>query len=231
MSAATEIAPGLMWLNARGSNFYLVADGEQCVLIDAGMPGVAPLVFTALAEWGRRPRDLTHILLTHADIDHVGSAAAIATQSGARVAASPETAVHLQAGTMPKHMPGPIQFVMERVMRYDKIAASQIDIYPAGTELPFLGGLAVIAAPGHTADQHVFFSRSRGILFAGDAMETRNGVAPSQKRVAADYTAVRRTARRLLALQPTIIACGHGPPAVNVSDEERNVLLNQLKDL
>jgi glyoxylase-like metal-dependent hydrolase (beta-lactamase superfamily II) len=181
------------------------------VLIDAGMPGVAPLVFETLQQLGRRPRDLTHILLTHADIDHVGSAAAIAAQSGARVVAGAATAAHLQAGTMPKHMPAPIQFVMERLMRYDTVAASQIDICTTGTELPLLGGLAVIPAPGHTADQHAFFSRSRGILFAGDALETRSGVAPSQRRVAADYPTVLRTAHRLLSLQPTLIACGHGP--------------------
>ena len=230
MSAPTEIAPGLYWLNARGSNFYLAVDETTCVLIDAGMPGVAPLVFDTLQQLGRRPRDLTHVLLTHADIDHVGSAAAIAAQSGARVVAGANTAVHLQAGTMPKHMPAPIQFVMERLMRYDTIAAPQIDICTTGTELPLLDGLAVIPAPGHTADQLAFFSRTRGILFAGDALETRNGVAPSRQRVAADYPAVLRTAHRLLSLQPTVIACGHGPPAVNIGTAERNKLLNQVSN-
>jgi glyoxylase-like metal-dependent hydrolase (beta-lactamase superfamily II) len=76
-----------------------------------------------------------------------------------------------------------------------------------------LGDLQPLAAPGHTLDHYAFFSPSTGVLFAGDALNTRDDrLQLTPKRITADLPAARRTARRLLDLHPTLFACGHGSP-------------------
>jgi glyoxylase-like metal-dependent hydrolase (beta-lactamase superfamily II) len=224
-----EIAPGIYVIDGRGVNIYLVSTAEDCILIDAGTPGREEQVFALLGKLGRPVTDLSHVLITHADLDHVGSLAAIVARSGARVVAGAPTAAHIAAGTFPKHMPAPIQFVMERFMRYAAVSASQIDHCAPGDTLPFLGGMSVIATPGHTADHLSFFSAQAGVLFAGDALETRKELAASRKMIAWDYAAVVRSAINLLEYNPATIACGHGAPSNTHTADDLMMLFNHLR--
>ena len=55
-------------------NWTLVSDDSGVMLIDAGFPGHRDDVLTSLRELGFGPEDLRAILLTHAHIDHLGTA-------------------------------------------------------------------------------------------------------------------------------------------------------------
>lgn len=55
-------------------NWTLVSDDSGVMLIDAGFPGNRDDVLTSLAALGFAPADLRAILLTHAHIDHLGTA-------------------------------------------------------------------------------------------------------------------------------------------------------------
>lgn len=56
-------------------NWTLVTgDDDRVLLIDAGYPGDRAAVLGTLAELGRRPEDVAAILLTHAHVDHFGTA-------------------------------------------------------------------------------------------------------------------------------------------------------------
>jgi glyoxylase-like metal-dependent hydrolase (beta-lactamase superfamily II) len=55
-------------------NWTLVADESGVLLIDAGYPGDREDVLASLAALGYGPGDVRAILLTHAHIDHLGSA-------------------------------------------------------------------------------------------------------------------------------------------------------------
>jgi glyoxylase-like metal-dependent hydrolase (beta-lactamase superfamily II) len=96
--------------------------------------------------------------------------------------------------------------------------------------LPLMGGLQALATPGHTLDHFSFYHPATGVLFAGDAVNTRNGrLQHTPRRITADQTAADRSARRLLALAPAVFACGHGTPLVG-SDENIRALLNELQE-
>src|SRR5438445_13334632 len=56
-------------------------------LVDTGLPGQLDLIGAALGEAGVRVEDLRRIVLTHQDIDHVGSLHDLVAASGARVLA------------------------------------------------------------------------------------------------------------------------------------------------
>ena len=55
-------------------NWTLVADDRGVMLIDAGYPGDREDVLASLRQLGYQPEDVRAILLTHAHIDHLGSA-------------------------------------------------------------------------------------------------------------------------------------------------------------
>lgn len=56
-------------------------------LVDTGLPGQTAAIASALAEVGLQITDLRRIILTHQDIDHVGSLHNLVQISGARVLA------------------------------------------------------------------------------------------------------------------------------------------------
>lgn len=68
-----------------------------------------------------------------------------------------------------------------------------------------------------------------GILFAGDALNTRNGRVKLPPRITADKTAARQSGIRLLELSPAIIACGHGNPSTKPTADELMPVFNTLR--
>ena len=59
--------------------------GDDVVLVDTGVPGSETAILAAVEELGRTAGDVTDIVITHADGDHVGSLAALVEQTGATV--------------------------------------------------------------------------------------------------------------------------------------------------
>ncbi|MCA9872648.1 MAG: MBL fold metallo-hydrolase [Anaerolineales bacterium] len=224
-----EIQSDVYWLEGRAVNLYLGMDPDGLTLIDTGMPGSEGMVLTAVSELGCQPADLKRIIITHGDIDHAGSAAAIQAATGAAVLASAETAVYLQNGRSPEHMPWLIQVLANTFFKFKTVPAAALQTFQAGEILPVLGGLEVIATPGHTLDHHSLYRPSTGLLFAGDALSTRDGrLQSSPKRITADKKAARQSALRLLEMTPTVFACGHGTPLADPEGEYRTRLLTEL---
>lgn len=225
-----ELSPNLHWLDGGASNLFLIVEDSGLTLVDAGMPKRERLVLEAIAEIKRAPSDLVRILITHADLDHVGSLAAIQAATGSKIVTSAATADLLVQGKAPKHLPWYAQFIVDHIWGYKPVAADVIELVEEGDMLPILGGMAVMATPGHTADHHSFFCPSAGVLFAGDALNTRNGrINVSPPRITADKDAAARSAIRLLELAPALLACGHGAPSSKHSMDDLMVLFNQLR--
>jgi glyoxylase-like metal-dependent hydrolase (beta-lactamase superfamily II) len=206
----------VLWIDTGSVNVYLCRDADGYTLIDTAMPGKADLVLARLAEWGGEAATLKRIVVTHADIDHAGSAAELQARTGALVYAGAATAALLAEGRSPRHMPRLAQFVIDRFVRYKAVDRAALRLVGDGDELPALGGLRVLAAPGHTPDQQALFSPAAGVLFAADALNTRDGrLQLTPRRITADQAAAERTASRMLQLSPAVIACGHGAPLVD----------------
>lgn len=228
---AEQIGPGVYWIDGGASNLYLCEDGEAgMALVDTGMPRRQNRVWEALAELGKRPSDLDQILITHADIDHAGAAAAIQAESGATVYAGRETADFLRRGKSPQHMPRLIQFFIDHFVSYQNVPDGAIETVEAGQTLPLLGGVQVLATPGHTMDHLAFYSPARGVLFAGDALNTRNDeLQRTPSRITADEAAATRSAVKLLELTPAVFACGHGRPFTEHTNKDVMQLFDQLR--
>ena len=209
----TDLLPNLHWIEGRASNVYLWIGETGLALFDTGTPGDVDRILDYIKKIGRNPAELSTILITHADLDHAGGAAAIQARTGAVVYAGKETAAYMKQGKSPPHMPRWIQFLMDRFFKYHPVPETATRYITEGQPLADLDDWQVLASPGHTMDHHAFFNRREGILMAGDALNTRKDrLNCTPERISADMDAARTSARRLLRLTPAVIACGHGSP-------------------
>lgn len=217
-------------IEGQRSNIYLWQGQNGLIMIDAGSPGDEKAILEYLEENGFQSSDLAAIFITHADIDHAGSTAALQAHSGAMVYAGAETADLLAQGKSPDHMPRVVQFIIDRFMGYTPVEPDVIQVVAEGETLDELANFQVMATPGHTLDHHSICSDVHGILFPGDALNARGGrLKCSPKRISADYEAACQSAMRLLKLHPAIFACGHGPPLENHEATDIMALYRQLE--
>lgn len=69
-----EVASGVFQARAKHVGWVLVTDGDEVTLVDTGYPGDRERVITSLHKIGRSPADVAAVVLTHAHVDHMGSA-------------------------------------------------------------------------------------------------------------------------------------------------------------
>ena len=208
-----EIFSDLYLIEGKRSNIYLWVGEEGLTLVDAGSPGDAEIILNTIRLLGFQPTDVVSILITHADIDHAGCTAELVEQSKATVYAGSRTAALLVEGRSAKHMSLVAQFIVDHFIPYKPVAGNSIQIVSDGDIISEIDQWQVIASPGHTLGHQAYCSKLKGILFAGDALNTKkNRLQVSPKRINADQLAAQQSALRLLKSHPAVIACGHGLP-------------------
>ena len=191
-------------------NCYLVGEEDGFTVIDTGMAGVEKMVLAA-AERARRP--IKRIILTHAHSDHVGGLDALkAALPEVEVIASEQSA-HFLTGDKSLE-PGQADVPLKG--DYPSIETRATRMVQDGDTV---GSLRVVASPGHTPGHIALFDERDGTLIAGDAFQTLGGIAVAgvvrwrfplpgfatwHKPTAAD------SAEKLLALNPSRLAVGHG---------------------
>ncbi len=211
-----EVTPKVHLIPDVIANPYLIVDTDGLTLIDTGLPGSDKKILKYMSERGYAPKDLACIILTHADIDHVGGLAALKRVTGAHTYASAIEAEAIAKGT-PSRAIRPLsfgrRFVMSVVRRFFKPKPVQVDnILFDGQVLPVLGGLQVLATPGHTPGHISLYSPSTGVLFVGDSIVSRAGALVSSLPANTwDAQKAAESVRRQSALSPRVVCSGHGP--------------------
>lgn len=210
-----KIVDGAYLVAMGNANAYLLDAGPELVLVDAGFPGKASLVFDALRELGRSPRDLKHLVLTHGHPDHIGSAAAIVKETGAVTYLHPADIPFAESGGPFRPMTagrGLMKIVFRLVWDQNgRTEPFRIDRPLAdGETLPLAGGLRVIGMPGHCAGQVALVMGGDRLLIAGDVCTNILGLADPVGFE--DVEEGRRSQRRLAALGIDAACFGHGKP-------------------
>lgn len=212
-----EVVQNVYRINGGGANVYLVFEFEGLTLIDTGLLTAAEPILQTVRTLGRQANDIKRIVLTHRHPDHVGSAAALKRATGAQVLA-PQPDAHAIAEEPKQTFPiAPVGLLM-RLFGGSKLAPPpcQVDgTLQEGQVLPVLGGLRVIATPGHTVGHCSLYQPERGLLFAGDALMTFRGkLRAPLPFLSDDYEQSCRTIRdRLVPLEIQDVLAGHGRPA------------------
>jgi glyoxylase-like metal-dependent hydrolase (beta-lactamase superfamily II) len=195
---------------------YVLFEGERLVLVDAATPGRATAVWRYLGSLGVPPSAVDEIWLTHGDIDHMGSVAALRAASGARLIVHRADVPLVEGradrpwGSLP--MAGVWQplfnWVINRLLRYTPAPVDR-----AVEDGEPLGSWRVVHAPGHTPGSACFYHQERGIAIVGDALTHKRGRLGAPPPIfTPDMGQAYASIRRIAALDFDICCFGHGPP-------------------
>jgi len=189
--------------------------GAKVVLVDTGIQGSDGAILAAVEEVGRSARDVTDIVITHADGDHIGSLPALVARTGATVWAGEHEADVIE-GNAPA-----------RGGDTNRTAAVDRRFVP-GETLPLHGGIETVDTHGHTAGHVSLFLPRERILIAGDAINNVEGLGGSREQFTANAEEARAAVSTLAALSPDSIVFGHGPSIVGGAAEQLEELDRRL---
>ena len=168
-------------------NWTIVADGSGVMLIDAGFPGSRDDVLTSLRSLGFTSADVGAILLTHAHIDHLGSAIWFAHTHGTPVYCHPAEVAHAHRDYLEQASPAALmaQAWRPQWLRWSAQVAAKGALQRAGIPAarPLTAEIAAtlpgrpraLPTPGHTSGHCSYVVD--GVLVAGDALVTGHPLA------------------------------------------------------
>jgi len=215
-SSPVQLATGVWRIPTMGSSainsFAVLDDDGTLALIDTGLKGAPKRLMAALSLIGKRPADVSTILLTHAHGDHVGGAATMREHTSAPVHIGEHDAGFLRDGRRP---PLDTSRPLAKVFTYfgTKIPACEVDgTLTEGDLVPVGGGIRVLHTPGHSPGHCSFLLERPGILVTGDALfNWRDKIAYSFAAFCSNFALSKDTADRLGEVDYELAAFTHGP--------------------
>lgn len=240
MSSRTPllVAPGVHLVRvgraAAASNVYLVESEARWVLVDAGWAGSTGKITAAASQLadGIEP---TAMVLTHIHPDHSGAAGALARSWDVPVYVHPVELAMAAGRYLPEYgMPLDrwvvvpfLRLLPSRSRRRLEQAGDITDVVrplqPDGV-VPGLPDWRWVHTPGHTPGHVAYHRPVDGLVITGDAVVTVDlnsvtGVLTGRRRVTGPprYTTwswpeAARSVATLAALEPQVLAPGHGRP-------------------
>jgi glyoxylase-like metal-dependent hydrolase (beta-lactamase superfamily II) len=189
----------------------LVSDGKNLMLVDTGLPGLFPMFEDAIREEGFKISDITDIIITHADRDHIGSLPEFIKLNGN---------IRLMSHEIER------PFVQEDlVFNRKKPDAESVSVPEAknphgitvsrtlsdGERLDSGGGIRVIHTPGHTPGHISLYLESSMTLVSGDALNGYGGILSGPNPVFThDLPLAYRSLEKFLAFDIRNVICYHG---------------------
>jgi len=199
----------------------LVWDDKDVVLMDTGLLGQYELIRAAVEKAGFSLEQITKIILTHHDIDHIGNAK-LMNKFGAKIMAHEKEAPYIQGD-----LPSPKLLKMEERLKelskeehafYEYMKSTFPNLYVPideklkdGELLPFCGGIEVIYTPGHTPGHISLLLKNHNVLITGDAANISDGIltGPNPKHTL-DMQNAEKSFEKLKGLNADFVVCYHG---------------------
>ena len=163
---------------------YLLVRGSEVAIVDLGTPGSESAIEQGLKGAGAGWDNVKHVILTHKHDDHAGGLAGVQPHVSATWYAGEADVSGIRSET-----------ALTPVKDGDEVF-----------------GLRIIGTPGHTAGHVSVFDPANGVLVAGDALRTTDGLAGSDPQYTADGKQAAASIKKLAALDIKQILPGHGDP-------------------
>jgi glyoxylase-like metal-dependent hydrolase (beta-lactamase superfamily II) len=220
-----KIADGIHRLGNGLINSYLLGEGSEVTIIDAGVPGYWSDLPAELAAMGRTLDDVRAIVLTHGHSDHIGFAERARRERGVPVRVH-ELDAALARGEVPNPARGAGAIRPLPILRFIVFSAmkgalhtprlGEVETYGDGATLDVPGAPRVILLPGHTPGSAALHVPARNALFIGDAIATvavTNGATgPMIAPFSADTAQAVASLSRLDGVEASWLLPGHGQP-------------------
>ncbi|MED1799385.1 MBL fold metallo-hydrolase [Brevibacillus porteri] len=202
-----EISKGveMLHLDFHGNIIHpvLLWDRDMAVLIDTGFPEQMDDLRVAMEKVGVSLDKLKAVILTHQDVDHIGSLPEILQECGDHV--------HVYAHELEKpYVQGEKPLLKDGHL--ENPPKGRVDYTVSdGQELPFCGGIRVIHTPGHTPGHISLYLTKSKTLIAGDSMYSVNGIlAGIHEPTTPDMDAARLSIKKYVDLDIASVVCYHG---------------------
>ncbi len=209
--------------------FLLEASDGSLVLIDTGLPKSSSKIISYINSIGKSISDVKYILLTHAHIDHFGSAYDIKRISGALLGIN-EKGVEYVDGTKGLLVPvarnsknfkdkalagvlkliSAVKIIKPKFVKPDMVLKE--GVFPESMHV----NAKIIETPGHTQDSVSVYLPDTKTIIVGDLFKGASDalVAPP---FFDDYIALLNSTNKIRELNPDLICVSHGKNH-NVSD-------------
>lgn len=228
MRLGNEIADGVLHVRTLVVNVFIVRSGSSWVLVDAGLGGYAHTITSAARQFAGDSAPAA-IVLTHGHFDHVGSLEALLNTWASPVFAHRLERPYL-SGQSKYPPPDPLvgrgsMALLSRLYPRGPIDVSaRLETLPTDGSIPGAPDWRWLHTPGHTAGHVSLFREADRTLIAGDAVVTTKqeslvAVATQRREIhgppayfTPDWRSARESVGRLAALEPEVLATGHGAP-------------------
>lgn len=202
----------------------LLYDDTTAILVDVGIPGQLKEIQAAMDKAGVPFANLQAVILTHQDIDHVGSIEEVLDAKGGNidVYAHAEDKPYIEGDKEPiklnraqveqmlANMPAEMRKQAE-AMLLNRPTAKVTQVVEDGTVLPFFGGITVIFTPGHTPGHISLYLQASKTLVTGDALVSENGkVLGPNAQATPDMGEAIASMQKFLNFDIEKVICYHG---------------------
>ncbi|PYE49374.1 MBL fold metallo-hydrolase [Deinococcus yavapaiensis] len=193
----------------------LLDDREGATLVDTGVPGMEGVIEEALSALSLSLSDVRRVVVTHHDLDHIGSLPSVLSRTNADVLALEAEVPYVQGDLPSQKQPSPERLAaMPPAMKavFENPPRARVTrVLHDGDVLNVAGGVDVVATPGHTFGHLSLFVRKSGVLIAGDALTSANGeLHPPMERATPDMETAMRSLGKLATLPVRAILTYHG---------------------
>lgn len=201
----------------------LLLSRADAVLVDCGYPGFMGLIESALEEEGISASDLTKIVLTHQDDDHMGAAYEFVSKyPHIQIAASAIEAPYVtgmeknlrlrQAEELQVHLPEEEkEFGLRFCERLRQVRPVPVDlILRDGDRFDWGGGCEIICTPGHTPGHISLLLSEAQVIVTGDAAVAEQGeLVLANPQFCLDAEEAGRSLERLKEMRCRQYICYH----------------------
>ena len=198
-------------------------------LVDCGYEETVGQLIEKLREAGVEERELTGLIITHDDHDHMGGAAELKRLNpGLKIFCGAEEAMSVQGSVKSERLIQAENSLDSMPERARKWALSFIEMLRNTPKVPvdvLLGdgdevveGIVAVSTPGHTKGHISIYLPGSSTVITGDALVLEDGrLTIANPQYALDLERANESAEKIRALDAKTIICYHGGLGDNVS--------------
>lgn len=202
----------------------ILKDDKEMILIDCGFTGFMPVIEEAMKAEGLDCNQLTKIIITHHDHDHMGSLADFKLKyPNIKVVASEVEAPYISGEK--KYLRLEQAEVMQDTLSEDQKAFGEafceilrnvkpvkVDIIVHDGEImDWCGGCEIISTPGHTPGHISLYSKNKRTMITGDAAVLEdNQLVIANPQFTLDVDKAKKSLTKLMSYDVETFICYHG---------------------